>query len=518
MKIVLTAGRALMSDYNGTSYMGFVSALPASLIGKRLEKVFFPTYSDENGHVLWGTYSILKIESSLIKAGFSRDEVIVADPTKLDRVIGEDTKAIGITCMDPLGVGYGSGIVYMAMMLYGIIPKGRSYMSKSFLDVINHPNVKKYKPKIIVGGEASWQIIDLNMQEKLSIDTAVLGEGEKVAPELFKKAVKGEDLPKFVNGVPVNADEIPPILTPSIGGLVEITRGCGRGCKFCTPTLLKFRSIPLDTILRETEFNLQHGAKTIGLHSEDFLRYGSKTLIPEEDKILNLFENVQRFTKKYDAGIGVDFVTAACTMSKPKLAEKVGNEYVNVGGKKSFIEMGIETGSPRLINLMMPGKVLPYKAEQYPEMVEQAIGILNDSGWTVVGTLITELPEENEYDVIKTIELIDNLKNLEVIPFVLPFIPMGQFRGREFTVLKNIVLDDLRRELFLKSLDKVVSQIKKDTRIVTSGITKSMLAKLALEFALWYMGKKIKKLEKMDHKEFEELVNKLEKDIVNVDN
>ncbi len=510
MKIVLTGGRALMSDYNGTNYMGFASALPTSVIGKRLEKIFFPTYSDEHGRAMLSNYSIAKIEATLIRAGFSRDEVVVADPTKLDKVVKEDTEVLGVTCMDPLGVGYGSGIVNMAMILFGIVPRGISYMSKSFLDVINHPSVKKYKPKIIVGGEASWQFLDLNMQEKLGVDTVVIGEGERVAPELFKKAVNGENLPKMVNGPPVDAKEIPPILTPSIGGMVEITRGCGRGCKFCTPTLLKFRSIPLKTILKEAEFNLKHGGKNIGLHSEDFLRYGSRTLIPDDEKILNLFEKVEKLAKKYHADIGVDFVTAACTMTKPKLAEKIGREYVNVG-KRCFIEMGIETGSPRLVKIIMPGKPLPFKAEQYPEIVEQAIGVLNDAGWPVVGTLITKLPEENEDDVIKTIELLDNIKDLDVVPFVLPFIPMGQFRGREMVMLRDVLEDDVRRELFIKGLDKSVIQIKRDVRIVTRGITKSIFAKFALTLAVHYMLKKLKKIENMDSNEIEEYLGKIER-------
>ncbi len=508
IKIVLTGGTALMSDYNGTNYMGFASALPVNIMTSRFEKKFFPTYSDEIGRAKIANYSIAKIEASLLNNGFSREEVILADPRKLDKAIESDTKAVGITCMDPLGIGYGSGIVNMAMVLLGVSPKGPSYMSKSFMDVINHPKIKKYKPKIIVGGEAAWQFLDFNMQEKLGIDTVVIGEGERAAPELFKKAVEGEDLPKFVHGMPIDAKDIPPIITPSINGEVEITRGCGRGCKFCTPTLLKFRSIPMDTILKETKLNLEYGAKNIGLHSEDFLRYGSKTLIPNEEKVLELFEKVHKLSSKYGGNVGVDFVTAACTMTKPKLAEKIGREYVNIG-RKSFIEVGIETGSPRLIKIIMPGKPLPFKAEEYPEVVKNAIGVLNDGGWTVVGTMITKLPEENEDDVIRSIELVEDLKDLDVVLFILPFIPMGQFRGKEVVMLKEILENDLRRELFIKGLDKSMRQLKKDIHIVKKGITKNMFAKFALQFVLNYILRKLEKIEKMDEEKIEKYILKV---------
>ncbi len=501
MKVVLTADRALMSDYNGTSYMGFVSALPSNLIEKYAEWIFFPTHSDEGGRALMANYSIAKIEAVLLKAGFSRDEVVLADPTKLDRVVDEDTRVLGVTCMDPLSLGYGSGIVNMAMMLFGFNPQGISYMSKKFLDVINHPSVKKHRPKIIVGGQASWQILDANMQEQLGIDTVVLGEGEKVTPELFRMAVEGKELPRVVNGPPVDASEIPPIVTPSIGGTVEITRGCGRGCRYCSLALLKSRSMPIETILAEAELNLSHGANGIGLHSEDFLMYGSKNFLPEEDKVLWLFENVEKVTKKYGATMGTDFVTAANTMVVPKVVERVGRDYVNVGGSRSFIEMGIETGSPRLMKIVMPGKALPFKVEEYPEIVRQAIGVLNDAGWTVVGTLITRLPGETEDDVIKTIELLDKIKDLNVVTFVLPFIPIGQLRGSGFVVLKEVLEDDLRRELFLTGLTKAIRQINRDLKIVSKGITGSAFAKIALSFAAWYMMRKSRKFEGLDHRE-----------------
>ena len=47
-------------------------------------------------------------------------------------------------------------------------------------------------------------------------------------------------------------------------------------------------------------------------------------------------------------------------------------------GKKAIItaETGIETGSPRLMKKYMAGKMLPFKPEQWQEIVEDAFGIL----------------------------------------------------------------------------------------------------------------------------------------------
>ncbi len=490
MKIVLTASKALMSDYNGTSYMGFASALPSCILRDFIANRLFPTYSDKDGRSKIAYYGLAKVEAKLLEE-FSRDEVIVADPRKLHLVVKDDTRVLGISCMDPLGISYGSGIVYATLMLLGIPFKPESYMSKSFMEILNHPSVRKYKPRIIVGGPASWQFVDLNVQEKLGIDTVVIGEAEGIIIDLFKKAVNGEELPKVVYGKPVDIDEIPTIKTPSVNGIVEITRGCGRGCKFCTPTLLKFRSIPFEKIKEEIELNLRSGIRSIGLHSDDFLRYGSKDLIPNEEKIISLFENVRRISN--DIPVGVDFVCASSVMCNPRLVERIGNEYVNVD-RRTFIEVGIETGSPELIKKVMPGKVKPFKPEEYPEIVKNAIGVLNDSGWTVVATMITKIPEETDDDVIKSIELVEDLYDYDVIIFVLPFIPMGAYRGEDLVTLKDLIEDDLRRELMIKSLKKTVSQVKKDSNIVERGL-RSRIAKYAFRFAINYLMKKLNKIE-----------------------
>ena len=66
-------------------------------------KHFFPTKSDDEGRLILAPYSLRKIEAALLEYGFTEDEVIIADPRKLDSVIGPETKAIGLTVHDPLG-------------------------------------------------------------------------------------------------------------------------------------------------------------------------------------------------------------------------------------------------------------------------------------------------------------------------------------------------------------------------------------------------------------------------------
>jgi radical SAM superfamily enzyme YgiQ (UPF0313 family) len=78
-----------------------------------MESIFFPTKSDDEGRLIFAPYSLRKIEAALLEYGFTEDEVIIADPRKLDRVIGPETRAIGLTVHDPLGYSAVSQLNYV---------------------------------------------------------------------------------------------------------------------------------------------------------------------------------------------------------------------------------------------------------------------------------------------------------------------------------------------------------------------------------------------------------------------
>ena len=95
-------------------------------------------------------------------------------------------------------------------------------------------------------------------------------------------------------------------------------------------------------------------------------------------------------------------------------------------GKKAIVtaETGIETGSARLMRKYMAGKMLPYKPEQWQEIVTNAFGILNDNDWYPFATLIVGFPEEKEEDVLETLELMDDLKGYNAFYVPLFFVPL----------------------------------------------------------------------------------------------
>jgi len=490
--VVLTSEGSTASDTFGSSIAGFISALPDSYIRDWVAHLYFKVKSDKNGIVRRAPYGLAKVQAALIRSGI---DAKIIDPNKLGKAVGPNTRILGIYTMDPLGLSYGSGIVYWILKLADLPYSGIPYISKSFLNVINDEAIKKNRDrlKIIVGGPAVWQIIDSKSQHKLGIDVIYEGEFEEEGPWLFHKILRGEPVPNVVTAKrPVPVDLIPTIITPSIGGLVEVTRGCGRGCQFCTPTLSgMIRSIPFEGhIDKEIRLNIEVGnAKEIGLHSEEFFRYGARGINPEPDKVINLVKNSYKVVKSYgdEYSITTDFTTAAVVVQAPRMVREA-SQYMNEGGARNFIEMGIETGSPRLLAILMPGKVLPFKPIQYPDIVENAIGILNDNGWIVVGTMIINLPGETDNDVEKNLELLDRLRKLRVMTFPLPFIPMGALRHRDFTILDKMLENPLRREFVLMALSKAISEARTDADIITSKMENPVVRRMMRHLIMATMG------------------------------
>jgi radical SAM superfamily enzyme YgiQ (UPF0313 family) len=361
------------------------------------------------------------------------------------------------------------------LKLAGIPYKGLPYIARSFHNVLDFLNRSTFRKnfKIVVGGPATWQITDTNSQKELGIDYVFEGEFETDGPAFFKNLLSGIELPPRFISRPANLNDIPVIFTPSNGGMVEVTRGCGRGCAFCSVNLSgMIKSFPFDGhIDKEIKVNIEKGGiRNIGLHSEEYFRYAANGIEPRPDKVIELTKKAYNLVKSYgdDHTISIDFTTAAIAVRHPDLISQVA-EYINEGGRKTFIEVGIETGSPRLIEKYMRGKVLPYRPIEYPDIIENGIGILNDNNWVVVGTMILNFPDENEDDIIANLELLDRLKKYDVLTFPLPLIPVATFRNKGFTILDEILEDPLKHEFIKKSILKAFDSIQGDVNILATG-------------------------------------------------
>lgn len=108
VKIVLTASAVEMSDFYGSQFFAFAGGFSKGLIPLWLprKQLYPPVESNNNGTAKYAPYGLRKVEAVLLENGFSESDVAVVHPYNLDAFIGSSTKVVGISTMDPLGMGY----------------------------------------------------------------------------------------------------------------------------------------------------------------------------------------------------------------------------------------------------------------------------------------------------------------------------------------------------------------------------------------------------------------------------
>ncbi|MCC6035003.1 MAG: B12-binding domain-containing radical SAM protein [Desulfurococcaceae archaeon] len=447
-EVIITTDRTMMSNHHGKEFLGFIATGPPIGMPEKLWLYICAPKPrvDELGRPIEAPYGLRKIEAVLQDAGF---KAAIIDPDHLYKHV-DVVKVVLIGHHDYFAYGPPSSEWWS---LTGIEPVNR----RSFIRFMNNPVMRRVKEKgakIIVGGPAAWQwLYELELAEKWGVDTIVDGEGEKIIIELVEKALKGEELPRYVyvgvDNVP-SVEEIPVIKGASVNGLVEIMRGCPRGCKFCSVTLRPLRFIPLEKVLAEVEVNIRAGVKGVILHSEDVLLYYADGIKPRPGPVLKLHEEVIKKIgeKRSLAWAHVSLAAIKYAEENDKLISKLTQELIlNEHRKLIGVEVGIETGSPRLAREIMIAKSKPYPVEIWPEIVVDAFRIMHENMIIPAATVILGIPGETSDDVVKTIELIEKLKPYRSIIVPMFFVPMGALKKNKWFLrdhLKPEHIDALR--------------------------------------------------------------------------
>src|SRR3989304_3568530 len=276
VKIVLTSSAKEMSDFFNNPFMAFSAGfgLGPIPIGFAKKTLYPPVERYPDGRAKFAPYGLRKVEAMLLESGFTESDVAVAHPEDLHVFIGSETKVVGVSSMDPTGMGY------VSKTYSSIIGGGEPMNAVEFQKLVTHPSIKKFKPKIVVGGFGSWQLERKHMTDKYGVDFVLFGGRPDTIIDVFKKAVNGEPLPRVVR-----ADEalpkwdyatMPLAKHAAIHGAVEISKGCGRNCQFCTPTVQNKVDMPLKEIMREVETTTREGCCNITLITEDLFLYGAK--------------------------------------------------------------------------------------------------------------------------------------------------------------------------------------------------------------------------------------------------
>jgi len=426
--VVLTADRALFSDFNGLDALGFGLCLPVRLVPWLLEYRILapPAKGDSKGRALFAPYNLAKIEAALLAYGFKHDDVVIAPPEKLEKVVDEDTAVIGVGVVDPQGL---APVSWTLKAMTGGGTTCTQYEFEKLMWRIKKIREKRgMKFKLVIGGPGAWQL--RRVEDRFGIDVLVEGEGEVTFPLLVERIMRGEEVPRHIQGEPTPLEKVPFVSTPSRNGLVEITRGCPRRCHFCSPTMKFFRTIPLENVLKELELNLSRGSLSASFVTEDVLLYGASAtpLKFNPDAVMKLYEESLKVAKRYGIEkIGFSHVTLSSCLANPKVVRFI-SEVNNLSPDEPFLpQVGIESGSPRIVARYFAGKPWPWKAEEWQNVVIEASKLINENYWYPCYTYIVGFPGETADDYMKTLELLDKLKSERLKGWLFPLllIPMG---------------------------------------------------------------------------------------------
>lgn len=425
-KIVLTTDDSVMSNYNNNIYLGFLSCLPRNICPSPLYRLLVPRLKNNpDGSVTEPPLPLRAVESICVNSGVPRENVKIVQQADIEKQIGPDTKIVGVSTHDPMG--YGPATSTWSTIFNGK-PHNRVFFAK-LMDRIGRLK-EKYGFKLVIGGSGYWQLELGDKMDRFGIDHLVEGEGEITVPGLVHSLMNNGSHPdRIVSGRIPNEDEIPAILGPTNCSLVEVTRGCGRGCKFCAPTTAgRLRSLPLEKITQEVKMHAEMGRSRITFQSDDCLRYGSSNLMADRDALMNLFD------ESFAAGAKELYITHASLVTiahQSEIVEDLTKKLQAHGVKYWGCQPGLETGSYRLVEKFMKGKIYPRDPEEWGDTVVEAMKVMKENNWYPVCTLISGLPEEDLDDVRMTTELIKRLDPYPALYIPLFFVPMGMTSLRD---------------------------------------------------------------------------------------
>ena len=492
-KVVLTADRTLMSPYRGISLASFFGCAPAidpnrshdTLLYKILRNQVTPRLlfdficnpiSHHSGIADYAPYGLRKVEASLVRDGYSREDVVVAHPDYVEKFVGPETEVVGTYEMDPLGMG-------PVTMTFTYGRKQISYdefYNKDLHMKINRAKEKNgSKAKVIAGASGTWQYnYDPAKIEEYGLYGIVEGDLGGIGPEIdgagskffdalinneletanpFKKNPFKVEIKEFERGDNTyhgrfihywnepTVDEIPTIINPSMHGMIEVMRGCGRGCKFCDVTLRPLRYYPVEKVVKEIEINMKYGGlKNAWVHSDDIFVYGlnprtTKNMQPNREALEELFSGIM--------STGIEHTnpthgTLAGAIADERLIPNISKIIRASPENMIGIQCGFETGSIRLIGKYADRKLAPFKPSEWHWVVKNGIKTLNENYWVPAFTLIMGLDnDETVEDSWDTIELLHSLEmeqpDSKFTTTPLTFVPIGLLEKSDFFDIGN---------------------------------------------------------------------------------
>lgn len=466
--IVLTAPLTESIDHAGYFIQMAMASLPIWMEGVINRK--YPKWREvernPDGTARYMPAGVRLVEKSLQRA-YEAGDIVACYPDDLARFVGPRTRVVAVSTHNPLGVTFAAG-VYTSIFGSSRMPINSHYSRELFAAIKSSPYRDNFK--VIVGGSGGWQIIQTDTFDELSVDCVVEGRSESADTlELFRKAVAGEPLPRTLEVKHPN--DPAQILFPDARttfGVVEMTTGCGRRCKFCVPDLNPQISLPKEKIMEAVRANVRQGNKQISLATEDMFIWGqvhtdTPFYFPNREALLDLYGDIVS-TPGVEQHV-LSHCTIAPAVVDPLLIKRMSEmllpkspihfPYLSSHPEKKALAplIGLETGSVRMAKQIMSSKGVPFHVEDWPSVVLEGLRVLNENNWFPAMTLIVGNPGETDEDVMATIDLVYEMERRGLFAFLIPsiFTPLHDTRmEKEQGVTQTKQLTPLQWQLMMK--------------------------------------------------------------------
>jgi len=271
----------------------------------------------------------------------------------------------------------------------------------------------------------------------------VIYEGyfEGPGPELFSDILNERPVEAHICTRGASVEKVLPIKRPSMLGIIELSRGCGRGCGFCTMAGKKMEHLPADTILADLETNVAGGVTSVVSGSEDFFRYGAKGLKPDFDKLQDLLERMRKIKDLSFMQIDHANITSVMQLTDEQLRET--RRLLSWSKKTEYlwVNMGIESANGQLVAANCPGKISPFAPDEWSDIIRQTAERMKRTGFFSVFSLILGLPGETPDDIEKTLKLVQYLGTQNAVIFPVFYEPLAE--GQKPFTIGDMRLDHL---------------------------------------------------------------------------